>query len=789
MSVVVLAEKPDQAKKFAAAIKRGSTPLKNLGGKYEIDTDILGKTIVTWGIGHLVGLSMPEKYESRINKDEFDLKNLPLLPHINEMIYEVQQGKGKQFKVVKECLESADEIIIATDPDREGENIAYNIFKLCKRNIFSKPIKRLWINSLTKQEIQRGFKNLRLAKETESFYYEANARQISDYLVGMNFTELFTVKLREQTGKKDIYSLGRVQTPVNTLVAQNDLEIKNFKPQNYKVIECETIDKLPKVSFKNKNEYFNEADYEGDTKKYRLDNASQGLIEKIEVTNKEQLSPKLFSLGGIQKYANSKWKYSTGQTLKIIQSLYQEGFLSYPRTDCELITTNEFAYLKEHLEEYKTLLGLTFNTNDLEPNKRYVNDKAVLEHYAIIPTTNLPDLTALSEEQRNIYEVITKITCLMFSEPYKYQNTKVILNVNGLIFGASGNVPISLGWKEVEELQEDEKKEEDNNITMPKFNEGEKINIKVNTIDKVTKEPPRLTEGKLVGKGGLMDKLNLGTPATRSSVIDTLLQRGYITLENTKVYPTATGNLLYDLTKDLLIGKPEMTAQWEGYLSKISKKEFTRENFIKNIHKFVETVINQLKEEDFESEFLQASISQNMIDIGNYEVEEKVKVFEVKEKGSNELFVIFKSFSGKQLTLKIVQELLLNGKTKSKIKGLISKEKKKYDAYLVFDKVTKKICPFFEQSSDTCEIKSEKIDKYEVVEKNKVFEIKNTETEEKFIFFKNNSGKIITLSIVKDLLEKGKTDKKIKFLSKNKKTYEAYLIFDENTKQISKSFE
>lgn len=785
MSVVVLAEKPDQAKKFATAIKKGNSPLKNLGGKYEIDTDILGKTIVTWGIGHLVGLSMPEKYESRVNKEDFDLRNLPLLPDINDMFYEVQEGKGKQFKVVKECLENADEIIIATDPDREGENIAYNIFKLCKRNLFSKPMKRLWINSLTKGEIQRGFKNLRLAKETEPFYYEANARQIADYLVGMNFTELFTVKLRERTRKRDIYSLGRVQTPVNTLVVKNDLEIKSFKPQNYKVIECVAVDKSPKVTFKNKNEYFNEADYESDTKKYRLDNSSQGIIEKVEITNKEQLSPKLFSLGGIQKYANSKWKYPTGQTLKIIQSLYQEGYLSYPRTDCELITTDVFAYLRDNLEEYKALLGLTFNTVNQEPNKRYVNDEKVLEHYAIIPTNNLPDLNTLSEEQRNIYEVITKITCLMFCEAYKYENTKVTLNVNGLIFGASGNVPITLGWKEVEQLHEEE--DESENITMPKFNEGEKINIKVNTIDKVTKEPSRLTEGKLVGKGGLMDKLNLGTPATRSSVIDTLLKRGYIRIEKTKVYPTPTGYLLYDLTKDLLIGKPEMTAKWEEYLSKISKKEFTRENFLRNIHKFVGTVVDQLKEQPFKSEFLQASINQNIIEIGNYKVEEKAKVFEVKEKGSEELFVIFKSFNGKQLTRKIIEELLKDGKTKSKVKGLVSKENKKYEAYIVFDKTTKKVSTCFDSEAEK---ESVRIDKYEVVEKNKVFEIIDTETEEKFLFYKINSGKTITISIVKELLQKGKTADKIKgFLSKENKKYEAYLVFDEKAKKLSKSFE
>ncbi|MBY7065209.1 type IA DNA topoisomerase, partial [Clostridium sporogenes] len=356
-----------------------------------------------------------------------------------------------------------------------------------------------------------------------------------------------------------------------------------------------------------------------------------------------------------------------------------------------------------------------------------------------------------------------------------------------LIFGASGNVPISLGWKEVEQSHEEEKEEDESeNITMPKFNEGEKINIKINTIDKVTKEPSRLTEGKLVGKGGLMDKLNLGTPATRSSVIDTLLKRGYIKIEKTKVYPNATGYLLYDLTKDLLIGKPEMTAKWEEYLSKISKKEFTRENFLRNIHKFVGTVVDQLKEQPFESQFLEDSINQNMVEIGDYKVEEKAKVFEVKEKGTEESFIIFKSFSGKQLTRKLIEELLKDGKTKSKVKGLISKKNEKYEAYLVFDKKTKKVSTFFEPE---LEKESVKIDKYKIVEKNKVFEISDTESEEKFVFFKNNSGKTITLSIVKELLQNGKTTKKINFFNKENNKYEAYLLFDKDTKKLSKSFE
>ncbi|HBN1519458.1 TPA: type IA DNA topoisomerase, partial [Enterococcus faecium] len=318
MATVILAEKPDQAEKFAFALADKKIPKS--GGKFEFQSEVFGDTIVTWGIGHLVGLSMPEKYEWLPNKEKWDLANLPFLPKMDELKYEVSKGKSQQFTVVKSCLENADQIIIATDPDREGENIAYNIFKLCKQSIFKKPMKRLWINSLVKSEIIKGFKNLRNAEETISFFEEANARQIADYLVGMNYTELYTLKL-QQKGLSGVVSLGRVQTPVNTLVVENDLSIKNFKSEKYKVIECHTVDREPKVIFKNSREYFKLEKFEEDTKKFGLDSASTGIIKKIEVSKKQTEPQKLFSLGGIQEYANKKWKYSAKKTDKIIQSL------------------------------------------------------------------------------------------------------------------------------------------------------------------------------------------------------------------------------------------------------------------------------------------------------------------------------------------------------------------------------------------------------------------------------------------------------------------------------------
>ena len=786
MATVILAEKPDQAEKFAFALADKKIPKS--GGKFEFQSEVFGDTIVTWGIGHLVGLSMPEKYEWLPNKEKWDLANLPFLPKMDELKYEVSKGKSQQFTVVKACLENADQIIIATDPDREGENIAYNIFKLCKQSIFKKPMKRLWINSLVKSEIIKGFKNLRNAEETISFFEEANARQIADYLVGMNYTELYTLKL-QQKGLSGVISLGRVQTPVNTLVVENDLSIKNFKSEKYKVIECHTVDREPKVIFKNSREYFNLDEFEADTKKYGLDSASIGIVKSVEKTLKQIEPQKLFSLGGIQEYANSRWKYPSKKTDKIIQSLYDRGYLSYPRTDSELITTSEFEYLKANLNAYKELLNINVETPCLEPNKRFVDNAKVLEHYALIPTTELPDISSFSTEERNIYEAVAKRACMMFAEPYKYENTKVVLDVNGLDFQATGNVPISLGWKKVDKPVDEN---DTDDCKLPPFVDGEEVNITVKFIDKFTKEPKRLTEGKLVGKTGIMAKLGLGTPATRSSIVDTLQSRGYIKVENTKVYPTPKGYLLWDLTKnkDLLIGKPETTAQWEDFLGKIAKKSYTREDFLRNIYKYINVTVQELKETDFQSKFLNQSITQDFHEFGDYLVEEKEKIFVVRKKEDDSSFTIFKTIAEKKIGIKVVEELLTNGRTSKQLTGFKSKNKKPFNATLVLNLETKKVEMEFEQHfSNDSKTEALKVNGFIVLDKGKVYEVTEEANNSSFIIYKNNSGKTLTIDIIKELLEKGKTSKKITgFKSKENKKYDAYLIFDKDKKSISKSF-
>lgn len=683
LKTVILAEKPNQAKKYANAlgtVKRGK-------GYFDIDSNIInGDVSITWGVGHLVELSSMDRYGEQYKK--WNMNNLPF--HPSNMLYEVSEKTRDQFINAKKQLEEADLIIVATDPDREGENIAYSIFSMCSEKVRNTPKKRLWINSMVDKEVQRGFRNLRDSKETYNFYVEAQTRQISDYLVGMNFTQYFTL-FAQSKGLSGIYSLGRVQTPCNSLIVQYDRDIKIFKEEIfYKLIGMATkYTNNDKVKFFSETKYRTKDELASALNPFQLEAKIKTNILSVQKEIETKKAPKLFNLGGIQSYSNKKWKYSLDKSLKIIQSLYQEGYLSYPRTESDLITTNEFEYLKNNLENYKKVIGVSFESKNIVPRKEYVNNEKVLEHYAIIPTENTPNLSSLDEAQRNIYEAVVRNTILMFAEDYSYETTVVKVNINGIDFVTKGNVPKVLGWTNIEKLDDD--KEKESNVILPEFVEGEVILFTPNLEEGKTKPPSRLTEASLGGKGGLMDRLGLGTPATRSSILKTLIDREYVKVEKTKLYPTEKGILLYDLTQNILLGSPEMTAKWEEYLKKIGSGEGSQKIFLNNINSFISKTLNELKGKELTRDKVQKVQDINKIEIGEYLVKEESKVFKCTNKKQNPAkeFIIFKKIAGKNLTLPQIKQLLIKNKT-NLIKGFTSnKSGKKFDAYLVLkgDKV------------------------------------------------------------------------------------------------------
>lgn len=439
MKTVILAEKPSQARSYVEAFKNGTKKQ----GYYAVSDPVLpNSTVVTYGFGHLVELATPDKYNPEYKK--WTLSNLPIFPDNYKFI--VPNDKKAQFKVVKDLLKEADEIIVATDSDREGENIAWSIMNQANINLKRKTIKRLWINSLEKEAILNGFKNLKDGWQFYDRFKEAQTRQISDWLVGMNASPLYTLLLNK-AGIQGMYSIGRVQTPTLYMVYQRDRTIKNFKPEPYFELNAEILAHDQKFVAK-LDPYQRFKDEKGLITFMEAKNVQKGqqdgLIKDVQKQAKKSASPRLFSLSSLQSTINKKFHASANQTLQAVQSLYEAKLLTYPRTDSNYITEEEFNYLLPNLNQYLNLVSKEVSLNQTEPNKRYVNGKKVQEHHAIIMTKTVPtkeQLEQLPKLQQQIYNIVLRTTLAMFADPYEYEETTIITQIGAANFKATGKVP------------------------------------------------------------------------------------------------------------------------------------------------------------------------------------------------------------------------------------------------------------------------------------------------------------------------------------------------------------
>ena len=369
--VLVLAEKPSQAKHYAEAFQH----VRQKDGYMEVNDDrfFQNRTYITWGVGHLVELAPPESYND--SWKQWHLDNLPIFPETFQ--FQVSKDKTKQFNVVKQLLKETDEIIIATDCDREGENIARSIIKLA--GSANKPTKRLWINSLEIDEIQKGFKQLRDGINYVSLYMEAQTRQMSDWLVGMNASRLYTLLL-QQNGMKGVFSVGRVQTATLYLLYKRQREIEDFVSKPFFELVANVSVKNGSFDAKVKARYQTKEDARNILDSHSLlSSENQGTIQQVTKEQKKKNAPMLHSLSTLQATANKQWKYSPSDVLKIAQSLYEKKLLSYPRTDSHYITDSEFAYLKKYLSAYQSCLNVTMDIVYPDARKRYVDGSKVQE--------------------------------------------------------------------------------------------------------------------------------------------------------------------------------------------------------------------------------------------------------------------------------------------------------------------------------------------------------------------------------------------------------------------------
>ena len=608
MTTVILAEKPSQAASYAGAFKHSVKK----DGFFEIQDPIFSdETFITFGFGHLVELAEPGHYDEKWKNWALDA--LPIFPQ--QYDFQVATDKKKQFKIVSGLLKKADTIIIATDSDREGENIAWSIIHESGAFSNKKVYKRLWINSLEKDVIRSGFQNLKPGMDYYPFYQEAQTRQIADWLIGMNGSMLYTLNLRSK-GANGTFSLGREQTPTLYMIYQRQQLIEHFKKEPF--YEIESLIKTTNGSFKallSPSQRFS-------TKEELLSFVSSkgaaigtqpGTIKDLQTKMKKTNSPNLFSLSSLQSKINQLYKATASQTLKAMQGLYEAKLLSYPRTDTPFITDSEFQYLKANYDSYARFLSIDEPMAQDQPRKRYVDGSKVQEHYAIIPTKQVASESAfnkLDDLQKKIYLLVMKTTIAMFLPDYTYEETVIETMVSTLCFKATGKVPRVEGWKIL--FKADTNKESEESQTLPVVMIGEAIQAEVKSVQKETQPPKPFTEGTLLTAMKTANKTvddeqaikilqeveGIGTEATRASIIETLKQKEYIKVEKNKLIVTEKGKLLCQAVESQhLLTSAEMTAKWETYLKKIGKREGNQETFIANIKKFIVHLIEHVPDD------------------------------------------------------------------------------------------------------------------------------------------------------------------------------------------------
>ena len=597
--ILVLAEKPSVGRDIAKVLKSNVNKGAYIEGS---------KYVVTWALGHLVGLQDPENYDEKYK--HWSMETLPMLP--KNMKLTVLKKTSKQFYEVKKLLNRNDieEIVIATDAGREGELVARWIIE--KVGV-KKPIKRLWISSQTDKAILEGFRNLKSGSEYENLYKAAVCRAEADWIVGLNATRALTCKYNAQL------SAGRVQSPTLAMIVDREEEIKNFKPKTFYTINAKSND----INFQwvNKDNNLRIFDEEYANKIINKVQGENAKIVSITETPKKRFSPALYDLTELQRDANKIWGYSAKQTLSIMQRLYENHkILTYPRTDSRYISTDIVPTIPERLRaisigEYR-LAATEILKNRINSNKSFVDNSKVSDHHAIIPTEQKPNLSNLSSEERHIYDLVIKRFLSVLMPPFEYIQTNIKADIKGESFVAKGKVIKSKGWKALydKDFSEDDSKEDDlKEQVLPKMSEGDVISINKVDINKgETKPPARFNEGTLlsamenpqkyvnVNKEAaktLNETGGLGTVATRADIIEKLFNSFVIEKKGKEIVPTSKGKQLIDLVPNEL-KSPLLTAKWENRLDGISKGKDNPNAFIKEMRNYAIALVEAVKNDN-----------------------------------------------------------------------------------------------------------------------------------------------------------------------------------------------
>ncbi|MBE7105544.1 DNA topoisomerase III [Bacillus cereus] len=597
---IVIAEKPSVARDIARVLKcdkKGNGYLE--GSKY----------IVTWALGHLVTLADPESYDVKYKK--WDLEDLPMLPERLKLT--VIKQTGKQFNAVKSQLlrKDVNEIIIATDAGREGELVARWIIDKVK---MQKPIKRLWISSVTDKAIKDGFANLKPGKAYDNLYASAVARSEADWYIGLNATRALTTRFNAQL------NCGRVQTPTVAMIASREDEIKHFKAQTYYGIEAQTAERL-KLTWqdtKGNSRSFNKEKTDTIVNKISKQNAT---VVDIDKKQKKSFAPGLYDLTELQRDANKIFGYSAKETLNIMQKLYeQHKVLTYPRTDSRYISSDIVGTLPERLKacgvgEYRPLAHKVLQ-KPVKSNKSFVDDSKVSDHHAIIPTESYVNFSAFTDKERKIYDLVVKRFLAVLFPAFEYEQLTLRTKIGDETFIARGKTILHAGWKEVYEnrFEDDDAIDDVKEQILPRIEKGDTLNIKliVQTSGQ-TKAPARFNEATLLSamenptkymdtqNKQLADTLKstggLGTVATRADIIDKLFNSFLLEKRGKDIHITSKGRQLLDLVPEEL-KSPTLTGEWEQKLEAIAKGKLKKEVFISEMKNYTKEIVAEIKSSD-----------------------------------------------------------------------------------------------------------------------------------------------------------------------------------------------
>lgn len=573
MKSLVLAEKPSVGREIARVLG-----LKKINKSY-IEGD---QYIVTWALGHLIELKMPEHYDSKFKN--WRLEDLPIIP--NKMGLKVIKQTSHQFRAVENLAKRKDikEIIIATDAGREGELVARWILDKLH---WKKPIKRLWISSVTDRAIRDGFKQLKPGAQFDSLYQSAVCRAEADWLIGLNVTRALTTKYQ------DPLSAGRVQTPTLSLIIDREKQIQKFVPKTYWTIQAEIGPLKTDWEANGEKRIFTKDMAERIVEKVT---SAKGTVISINKNEKTEQQPLPYDLNELQRDANKRFGFSAKKTLSVLQKLYEQyKLVTYPRTDSRYLTRDMEATMLERLQgmssAYNDEVKPIINNKGRVLAKRVFNNEKVTDHHAIIPTEERAHLSDLSTDERKLYDLIARRFLTLFLPPYKYQTIQAVLEVNGESFSAKEKVVIDAGFKKVS-LNDNA---DETNPVLANLTKGQSFNVRsVNLSEKLTEPPLRFSEADLLG---VMEKYGLGTPATRAEIIERVIETEVVERNNGRLYPTPKGKQLIELVNEQL-KSPELTAKWEKELELIAQGKSSPEAFLKNIRKQTESLVSEIKRSD-----------------------------------------------------------------------------------------------------------------------------------------------------------------------------------------------